>query len=311
MNYSTLRKVIITTFASIIVSAGVYFFMIPYNLTIGGTAGFSIALAKFMPGIPVGVFQLGINVILFILAFLLIGSEFGGLSIYATVVLSIALIVFEKLIPNVQPLVDTPFMSMIIGVGVTAIGIALTLNQNASTGGTDIVGKILNKYMHVDLSVGVFIADFSVVVMGYAAYGINAAMYALVGILFNAVVIDKVLTGYKTRIKVYINSRYWEGINEFIVHELVRGSTLYEVKGGYNKSERVMVETILTRPEYIKLMNFIREFDDTAFVNVATVNEVSGEGFSYLTEDNLKILKEKNKRRKMGLRYNRDTEEKA
>ncbi|WP_455059472.1 YitT family protein [Parvimonas micra] len=299
MNYSTLRKVIITTFASIIVSAGVYFFMIPYNLTIGGTAGLSIALAKFMPGIPVGVFQLGINVILFILAFLLIGSEFGGLSIYATVVLSIALIVFEKLIPNVQPLVDTPFMSMIIGVGVTAVGIALTLNQNASTGGTDIVGKILNKYMHVDLSVGVFIADFSVVVMGYAAYGINAAMYALVGILFNAVVIDKVLTGYKTRIKVYINSRYWEGINEFIVHELVRGSTLYEVKGGYNKSERVMVETILTRPEYIKLMNFIREFDDTAFVNVATVNEVSGEGFSYLTEDNLKILKEKNKRRKM------------
>lgn len=299
MNYSTLRKVIITTFASIIVSAGVYFFMIPYKLTIGGTAGFSIALAKFMPGIPVGVFQLGINVILFILAFLLIGSEFGGLSIYATVVLSIALIVFEKLIPNVQPLVDTPFMSMIIGVGVTAIGIALTLNQNASTGGTDIVGKILNKYMHVDLSVGVFIADFSVVVMGYTAYGINAAMYALVGILFNAVVIDKVLTGYKTRIKVYINSRYWEGINEFIVHELVRGSTLYEVKGGYNKSERVMVETILTRPEYIKLMNFIREFDDTAFVNVATVNEVSGEGFSYLTEDNLKILKEKNKRRKM------------
>lgn len=299
MNYSTLRKVIITTFASIIVSAGVYFFMIPYNLTIGGTAGLSIALAKFLPGIPVGVFQLGINVILFILAFLLIGSEFGGLSIYATVVLSIALIVFEKLIPNVQPLVDTPFMSMIIGVGVTAIGIALTLNQNASTGGTDIVGKILNKYMHVDLSVGVFIADFSVVVMGYAAYGINAAMYALVGILFNAVVIDKVLTGYKTRIKVYINSRYWEGINEFIVHELVRGSTLYEVKGGYNKSERVMVETILTRPEYIKLMNFIREFDDTAFVNVATVNEVSGEGFSYLTEDNLKILKEKNKRRKM------------
>ena len=299
MNYSTLRKAIITTFASIIVSAGVYFFMIPYNLTIGGTAGLSIALAKFMPGIPVGVFQLGINVILFILAFLLIGSEFGGLSIYATVVLSIALIVFEKLIPNVQPLVDTPFMSMIIGVGVTAIGIALTLNQNASTGGTDIVGKILNKYLHVDLSVGVFIADFSVVVMGYAAYGINAAMYALVGILFNAVVIDKVLTGYKTRIKVYINSRYWEGINEFIVHELVRGSTLYEVKGGYNKSERVMVETILTRPEYIKLMNFIREFDDTAFVNVATVNEVSGEGFSYLTEDNLKILKEKNKRRKM------------
>ena len=188
---------------------------------------------------------------------------------------------------------------MIIGVGVTAVGIALSLNQNASTGGTDIVGKILNKYIHVDLSVGVFIADFSVVVMGYAAYGINAAMYALVGILFNAVVIDKVLTGYKTRIKVYINSRKWENINEYILNELVRGSTLYEVKGGFNKSERVMIETILTRPEYIKLMNFIREFDNNAFVNVATVSEVSGEGFSYLTEENKKVLKEKNKTRKM------------
>ncbi|EGL35915.1 YitT family protein [Parvimonas micra] len=299
MNYSTLRKVIITTFASVIVSAGVYFFMVPYNLTIGGTAGLSIALAKFIPGIPVGVFQLGINIILFILAFLLVGAEFGGLSIYATIVLSISLIAFEKIFPNIQPLVDTPFMSMIIGVGVTAFGIALSLNQNASTGGTDIVGKILNKYIHVDLSVGVFIADFSVVVMGYAAYGINAAMYALVGILFNAVVIDKVLTGYKTRIKVYINSRKWEGINDYILNEIVRGSTLYEVKGGFNKSQRVMIETILTRPEYIKLMNFIREFDNNAFVNVATVSEVSGEGFSYLTEENKKVLKEKNKTRKM------------
>ena len=293
MNYSTLRKVIITTFASVIVSAGVYFFMVPYNLTIGGTAGLSIALSKFIPGIPVGVFQLGINIILFILAFLLVGAEFGGLSIYATIVLSISLIAFEKIFPNIQPLVDTPFMSMIIGVGVTAFGIALSLNQNASTGGTDIVGKILNKYIHVDLSVGVFIADFSVVVMGYAAYGINAAMYALVGILFNAVVIDKVLTGYKTRIKVYINSRKWEGINDYILNEIVRGSTLYEVKGGFNKSQRVMIETILTRPEYIKLMNFIREFDNNAFVNVATVSEVSGEGFSYLTEENKKSFKRK------------------
>ncbi|BFT65829.1 YitT family protein [Parvimonas sp. KA00067] len=299
MNSDTLKKIIITTLGSVLVSAGVYFFMVPYNLTIGGTAGLSIALSKFIPGVPVGVFQLSINVILFILAFLLIGAEFGGLSIYSTIVVSIALISFEKIFPNIKPLVDTPFMSMVIGVGVTAIGIAMTLNQNASTGGTDIVGKILNKYIHVDLSVGVFIADFSVVIMGYFAYGINAAMYAIVGIMFNAVVIDKVLTGYKTRIKVYINSQKWEGINDYILNEIVRGSTLYEVKGGFNKSKRVMIETILTRPEYIKLMTFIREFDSNAFVNVATVSEVSGEGFSYLTEDNLRVLKEKNKVRKM------------
>lgn len=299
MNSNTLKKIIITTLGSILVSAGVYFFMVPYNLTIGGTAGLSIALAKFIPGVPVGAFQLGINIILFILAFLLIGAEFGGLSIYSTIVVSIALISFEKIFPNIKPLVDTPFMSMVIGVVVTAIGIAMSLNQNASTGGTDIVGKILNKYIHVDLSVGVFIADFSVVIMGYFAYGINAAMYAIVGIMFNAVVIDKVLTGYKTRIKVYINSQKWEGINDYILNEIVRGSTLYEVKGGFNKSKRVMIETILTRPEYIKLMTFIREFDSNAFVNVATVSEVSGEGFSYLTEDNLRVLKEKNKVRKM------------
>ncbi|MBK1468291.1 YitT family protein [Parvimonas parva] len=299
MNSNTLKKIIITTLGSILVSAGVYFFMVPYNLTIGGTAGLSIALAKFIPGVPVGAFQLGINIILFILAFLLIGAEFGGLSIYSTIVVSIALISFEKIFPNIKPLVDTPFMSMVIGVVVTAIGIAMSLNQNASTGGTDIVGKILNKYIHVDLSVGVFIADFSVVIMGYFAYGINAAMYAIVGIMFNAVVIDKVLTGYKTRIKVYINSQKWEGINDYILNEIVRGSTLYEVKGGFNKSERIMIETILTRPEYIKLMTFIREFDSNAFVNVATVSEVSGEGFSYLTEDNLRVLKEKNKVRKM------------
>ena len=110
MNSNTLKKVVITTLASIVVSAGVYFFMVPYNLTIGGTAGLSIALSKFFPEISVGVFQLGINIILFIFAFLLIGAEFGGLSIYATIVVSVSLIGFEKMFPNIKPLVDTPFM---------------------------------------------------------------------------------------------------------------------------------------------------------------------------------------------------------
>lgn len=293
MNSSKINKILITTLGAILVSAGVYFFMVPYNLTIGGTSGLSIALAKFFPSVSVGTFQLAINVILFILAFLLVGTEFGGLSIYATIVLSLSLIGFEQLFPNIQPLVDTAFMSMVIGVVVTAVGIALTLNQNASTGGTDIVGKILNEYFHIDISVGLFIADFSVVVMGYAAYGLNAALYAIVGILFNAIVIDKVLTGYKTRIKLYIHSQKWEEINNYILHVINRGSTLYEVKGGYYKSERVMIETILTRPEYIKVMNYIKDFDSKAFVNVLTVSEVSGEGFSYLKEDNKKVSKGK------------------
>lgn len=254
----------------------------------------SIAISKFIPGLPVGAFQLGINIILFMLAFLLIGTEFGGLSIYATIIVSISLMFFEKVFPNVQPLVDTPFMSMILGVGFTAVGIALTLNQNASTGGTDIVGKILNKYLHVDLSLGVFIADFSVVVMGYIAFGINSAMYALVGIVFNAVVIDKVLTGFKTKIKVYINSENWEIINDYILHDVVRGSTIYEAKGGFNKNPKVIIETVLSRPEYIKLVAFIKEVDKNAFVTVSTIGEVLGEGFSQLNDESKKVLKEKN-----------------
>lgn len=294
MENNTFRKVLITTIGSIVVSAAVYWFMIPYDLTIGGTAGMSIAISKFIPGLPVGAFQLGINIILFMLAFLLIGTEFGGLSIYATIIVSISLMFFEKVFPNVQPLVDTPFMSMILGVGFTAVGIALTLNQNASTGGTDIVGKILNKYLHVDLSLGVFIADFSVVVMGYIAFGINSAMYALVGIVFNAVVIDKVLTGFKTKIKVYINSENWEIINDYILHDVVRGSTIYEAKGGFNKNPKVIIETVLSRPEYIKLVAFIKEVDKNAFVTVSTIGEVLGEGFSQLNDESKKVLKEKN-----------------
>ncbi|MCI5996994.1 MAG: YitT family protein [Peptoniphilaceae bacterium] len=297
MKENMLKKILITTFGSVLVSAAVYWFMVPYNLTIGGTAGLSIAITKFIPGIPVGAMQLGINVILFALAIILIGAEFGGLSIYATVVLSVALMIFEKFFPNVQPLVDTPFMSMVLGVGFTAIGIAMTLNQNASTGGTDIVGKILNKYLHIDLSLGVFIADFSVVLMGYFAFGTNAAMYALVGIVFNAIVIDKVLTGYKTKMKVYINSAKWEEINDYILYEIVRGSTIYEAKGGYNKQPKVIIETVLSRPEYINLINYIKEIDKSAFVNVSTISEVLGEGFSHLTDESLKLLKEKNKTR--------------
>ena len=295
MNSNMLKKVIITTLGSVLVSAAVYWFMVPYDLTIGGTAGLSIAVVKFLPGVPVGIFQLAINVILFLLAFLLIGAEFGGLSIYATIVVSVSLIAFENLVPDVKPLVDTPFMSMLLGVGFTAVGIGVTLNQNASTGGTDIVGKILNQYFNIDLSIGVFLADLAVVLVGYFAYGTNAAMYALVGIVFNAVVIDKVLTGYKTKMKVYINSTKWEEINSFILNEIVRGSTLYEVKGGFNRLNRTLIETVLSRPEYIKLITFIKSVDADAFVTVATVSEVLGEGFSQLNDANLKVLKDKNK----------------
>lgn len=298
MNSNLLKRFLITTLGSVIVSAAVYWFMVPYNLTIGGTAGLSIAVVKFFPSLPVGVFQLGINIILFLLAFLLVGADFGGLSIYATVVLSISLVFFEKICPNVKPLVDTQFMSMVLGVGITAIGIAITLNQNASTGGTDIVGKILNKYLHIDLSLGVFIADFSVVVMGYLAYGTNTAMYALVGIVFNAVVINKVLTGYKTKMNIYINSVKWQEINNYIINDIVRGSTIYEAKGGFNNTPKVIIETILSRSEYINLINFIKSIDPCAFVTVSTVSEVLGEGFSQINDENLKLLKEKKIKRK-------------
>lgn len=295
MNLKFLKKLLIVTLGSFIVSAAVYWFMIPYNLTIGGTAGLAIAVTKFLPGIPVGIFLLAINVILFILAFVLIGSEFGGFSIYSTVFLSLLLALFEKVFPNVQPLVDTKFMSMILGVGFVAVGVAVTLNQNASTGGTDIVAKILNKYFHIDLSVGVFLADFVVILIGTMAYGIEAGLYGLVGVIFNAVVIDKVLTGYKTRIKVLINSENWEKINEYILNELLRGSTLYEAKGGFNKNTKIIIETVLSRPEYIKLITFIKLQDPKAFVSAFTISEVLGEGFSIESDRKLELIKQKTK----------------
>lgn len=295
MNLKFLKKLLIVTLGSFIVSAAVYWFMIPYNLTIGGTAGLAIAVTKFLPGIPVGIFLLAINVILFILAFVLVGSEFGGFSIYSTVFLSLLLALFEKVFPNVQPLVDTKFMSMILGVGFVAVGVAVTLNQNASTGGTDIVAKILNKYFHIDLSVGVFLADFVVILIGTMAYGIEAGLYGLVGVIFNAVVIDKVLTGYKTRIKVLINSENWEKINEYILNELLRGSTLYEAKGGFNKNTKIIIETVLSRPEYIKLITFIKVQDPKAFVSAFTISEVLGEGFSIESDRKLELIKQKTK----------------
>lgn len=298
MDLKFLKKLIIVTLGSLIVSGAIYLFMVPYNLTIGGTAGLAIALAKFIPGIPVGIFLLLINVVLFVLAFMLIGSEFGGFSIYSTIVLSLLLALFEKLYPNIQPIADNKFMSMLLGVGFVAIGVAITLNQNASTGGTDIVAKILNKYAHVDLSKGVFIADFFVILIGTTAYGIEAGLYGLVGVVINAMVIDKVLTGYKTKIKVLINSEKWNIINDYILTELLRGSTLYEAKGGFNKNDKVIIETVLSRSEYIKLINQIKILDQHAFVNVNTISEVLGEGFSIESDKKLELIKQKKDSRK-------------
>lgn len=280
-----LKKILILTIGTELLTIGLFFFLMPYNLTIGGVSGLSMSLNAFFPQIPTGIYMMIIDISLYIAGFLLIGKAFGIYSIYSSMLFSISTTILEKIFPNQQPITDDILVSLILGIMISALGIGLVLNQNASTGGTDIIALILKKYIDGNIGLFIFICDFFVVLFGCFAFDLSRAMYSLIGILINSTIIDRVVAGFNTKISVFINTTEYEKVNEYIIKEIDRGSTLFYAQGGYTRKERVVIHTVLDRKQFLKMKNFIHNVDPSAFLSVSQVSEVHGEGFTFRTDD--------------------------
>lgn len=265
----------------LIMTAGLYFFLVPNNLAVGGASGFAILINGIIPSIPIGVILLVVNIILFVIGFYFIGKDFGGLTIYSALLMSVLLAIFEKLIPLEQPISEDLFINLIFGIFIQGLGMGIVLNCGASTGGTDIIGKILEKYTNLSFGNGLILIDGLITLGALFVYGPTLGMYALLGVIINGVVIDKMLSGFNTLYSITIVSTAHEAINKFIIEELDRATTLYVAQGGYSKNRRVIVQTVVERRQYVSLREFIRNTDPKAFIYVSNVNEVEGEGFTY------------------------------
>lgn len=280
----SIKEYILITIGAMLVAASVHFFLSPSNLAAGGVSGIAIILYKFFPQIPIGFMMLVMNIILFIVGFIFIGNNFGAKTIYASLSLSGMTWILEKLFPMKGPLVDDLFIVMIFGVLISGVGMAIVFNQNASTGGTDIIAKILNKYTHLDIGKALLISDFIISLGAAAVFGPRTGMYALLAVVINGFAIDAVIQGFNTCMQVTIISEKGNEIKSYIINELNRGVTLYNAIGAYTGESKEVIVTVVSRREFIRLKGYVSMLDKAAFVTVANTHEVLGEGFKDITD---------------------------
>lgn len=276
-----IKRFLIINFGLLIMTCGLYFFLIPSNLAVGGATGLALVISALLPQIPMGVILAIINVILFIMAFIFIGKDFGGYTIYASFALSAIIAFFELIIPMAEPFTDDLFINLIFGILIAGVGMGFVFNQNASTGGTDIVAKIINKYSKIDIGKSLLISDFLITLFAAYVFGPRHGMYALLGIVINSFVIDTMISGFNVKINMNIISREMDLINKFILEEVDRGTTIYHASGGYSNDERHILNTIVSRSEYIKIRDYVRQVDDKAFLSIYKITEVEGQGFTW------------------------------
>lgn len=278
MKKAVVRDYILITIGILLVVFSLEYFFIPNNIAAGGVTGIAIVMTHYIPWLKTGVIVLVLNLILFALAFLLIGGSFGAKTIYSSFGLSFAMWVVEKFF-NPTALTNDLMISSVIGTLVTSIGMALIFNVNASTGGTDIVAKILNKYLMIDIGKSLLTVDFLVTLAGIITFGINIGLYAILSVILNGLAIDKVIEGFKVRKEIKIISNKNEEISKFIMNKLERGCTFLSAQGAFERKDISILYTVLARTEFIKLKNYIKEIDPRAFITVAEAHEVLGEGF--------------------------------
>jgi uncharacterized membrane-anchored protein YitT (DUF2179 family) len=281
--YKKIREYILITIGSILVASGIYYFLVPNNLAAGGVSGLAMVIGRYAPGLPIGALMLIMNIILFIIAFLVLGSGFGAKTIYSSLSLSGIIWLFEKVMPIHKPITGGDmFIELVFGILISAVGMGIIFNQNASTGGTDIIAKIINKYLHIDIGKSLLMSDFMITLLAAIAFDARTGMYALLGVVMNGFVIDTVIEGLNVSKQVMIISSKNDEIKRFILNDLERGATVYTAKGAFTEEEKEIITTTIGRKEVIRLKSFVSEIDSRAFMTIIDAHETLGEGFKDL-----------------------------
>ena len=258
----------------IMVAVGIHFFLLPSKLSIGGATGMALVLSKYIP-LSTGALLVVVNIVLFALGFLIIGNKFGVKTVCASLGLSATVWLLEIFIPIKEPIVHNTFLQLIIAVLLYGTGAGLVLNQYASTGGSDIFAMIFQKYTGLDLGKGCLITDFVITLFAGFAYGTEIALFSLVGVIMNGLVIDSTIEGMNSSKYCVINTDNPEALCKFLV-ELGRSANVYKATGAFTKAERSVIQTVMSRRDFVKLKNFLSKTDEKAFMVVTNAHSVFG-----------------------------------
>lgn len=264
------------SFATFVIAAAVYFFLIPSKVVIGSISGLAIVIAELVP-LSISMITMILNVILLVIGFLLLGKEFGMKTVYTSLLMPIFIAVFEQFIPLNGSLTGSSIYDIAADILLVAFGQAILFNVNASSGGIDILAKILNKYCHIEIGKAVSAAGIVTAMTSILVYDIGTLIITILGTLANGQAVDYFTSGLNRKKKISIISDNYEKIEDYILHTMHRGVTRYQVIGSYNKETKVELVTIMDTNEYKKLLVFLHQYPEKVFVTVSNVSEILGE----------------------------------
>ena len=274
INYSDLiKETVILTAAVAVISAAVYFFLVPSQTSVSSISGLGIVLSNFIP-LPLSAITMILNVVLLIIGFFTCGKEFGVKTVYTSIVLPLFLALYEKIFPDFESMTASPELDVICYILVVSWGLSILFNRNASSGGLDIVAKIMNKYLHMELGKAMSLSGMCVALSSALVYDKKAVVLSILGTYFNGIVLDHFIFGQNLKRRVCIITKKENELRQFILHELHSGATVYEAIGAYNMQKRNEIITIVDKGEYQKLMDYINREDPEAFITVYTVSEM-------------------------------------
>lgn len=271
--FENVKEVAVMSVAVGIIASAVYFFLIPSQTSISSVSALAIILAHYVP-LPVSSVTMILNVVLLVIGFLTCGKEFGAKTVYTSILLPLYLAAFEKIFPDFQSLTESTELDVLCYILVVSVGLSILFNMNASSGGLDIVAKMMNKYLHIELGKAMSISGMCVALSSALIYDKKAVVLSILGTYFNGIVLDHFIFGQNVKRRVCIITKYEQEVREFILHELHSGATFYEAIGAYNMEKYREIITIVDKSEYQKLMNYIIHKDPEAFVTVYTVADM-------------------------------------
>lgn len=269
----TVKEYAILTVGTLVIACAVYLFMIPSHVTVGSISALAMVLSNFIP-LPVSMITLSMNIVLLLIGFLLIGREFGAKTVYASILLPGLLAVFENVLPNFQSLTQDPFLDVVCYILIVSVGQAILFSSNASSGGLDIVGKLLNKYFRMELGKALALSGMLVALSSAVCYDKKTVVLSVLGTYFGGVMVDQFIFGMNIKRKVCIISPKLEEIKNFVLHELHSGASINELIGAYDSQPRREIVIIVDNSEYRRLMDYMKKTDPKAFMTVYSVNEV-------------------------------------
>ena len=270
---NNIKEFITITIGTAIVAAAVFFFMLPSHVSVGSGAALAMVLSNFIP-LSVSTITLIMNVGLLIIGFILVGPEFGLKTVYCSILMPIMMGVLEGFFPDFQSITQDPLLDVICYIMVVGVGLSILFPHNASSGGLDIVAKIMNKYLNMDMGHAMSVSGMLVALSSALCYDSKTVVLSLLGTYFGGMLVDHFIFGQNIKRRVCVISSKLDVIVDFVLHDLHSGATLNEIIGAYDKTPKREMITIVDKHEYRKLMDFIHATDPRAFVTVYSVSDM-------------------------------------